>query len=54
MITKITEAACIARLGIPVRIVQAGTPHALAACRAGALPARWVGTQVLPAGAAPV
>lgn len=30
-----------------VRIAQAGTPHALAACRAGPLPEGWVGTVVV-------
>lgn len=44
--TKIREAAAVARLGAEVRIAQAGSAAAAAACDPASLPPGWLGTVV--------
>jgi isopentenyl phosphate kinase len=46
VVTKIQEAAAVAQLGVEVRIVQAGSPEAAAACLPKPLPPAWMGTVV--------
>lgn len=49
MLTKISEAAAIAKLGIDVYIVKAATTHALRALSGelkGSIPDDWLGTAI--------
>lgn len=43
---KVKEAGGVVAAGTPVRVVQAGTPAALQACKIQELPEDWIGTEI--------